>query len=81
MRSLVFPGASVVVCERQVVHQSWNDIAKAVSGWLEKEVGIFHYQNNRAFFVCDNMEEAQWRARVGKVLMEGSFDLLLYSWK
>lgn len=75
------PWSRVVVCERQAVHQSWNEIAKALSGWLEKEVGISHYMNNRAFFVCDNLEEAQWCAKVGKISMDGAPDLLLFSWK
>ncbi|KAL6285927.1 hypothetical protein ACE6H2_010317 [Prunus campanulata] len=55
----------VVVCERQVVHQSWNDIRTALRGLLKKEVTLFPYQANRAFFPCDSKLEALKVSSIG----------------
>ncbi|BFG14753.1 hypothetical protein CerSpe_010270 [Prunus speciosa] len=71
----------VVVCERQVLHQSWDDIRKALEGWLEKDVKLFPYQINRAFFTCDSKLEAMTVTSSGKLALEGQTDVLLYSWE
>ncbi|KAI5349821.1 hypothetical protein L3X38_002710 [Prunus dulcis] len=71
----------VVACERQVLHQTWSDIRLALTSWLDKEVELFPYQINRAFFVCDSKEEAIRVNNTGKLAVEGQTDVLLYSWE
>ncbi|KAL6279762.1 hypothetical protein ACE6H2_016643 [Prunus campanulata] len=71
----------VVVCERQVLHQAWSDIRMALSSWLDEEVELFPYQINRAFFVCESKTEAMRVSCIGKLVVEGQTDVLLYSWE
>lgn len=71
----------VVVCERQVVHQSWNDIRAALRVVLKKDVTLFPYQVNRAFFTCDSKLEALKVSRIGRVAVEKQTDVWLFSWE
>ncbi|ONI14438.1 hypothetical protein PRUPE_4G281000 [Prunus persica] len=71
----------VVVCERLVLHQPWDGIRKAMEGRLEKNVILFPYQINRAFFSCDSKTEALKVCSSGKLAVEGQTDVLLYSWE
>lgn len=70
----------VVVCERQVVYQSWMSIERCISRWLKKKIHLTPYQNNKAFFVCFSSEEATRIANQGNIPLEGQPDILLYEW-
>ncbi|KAK9938262.1 hypothetical protein M0R45_015012 [Rubus argutus] len=61
----------VVVCERQTVFQSWKCIETCLSRWLGREVDLFPYQNNRAFFVCKNCEDVEMIVKQGKIPLKG----------
>lgn len=67
----------VVVCERQTVFQSWKIINRCLSSWLHREVDLFPYQNNRAFFACKNCEEAKRIASQRKIPLNGQPEILL----
>ncbi|KAI5341891.1 hypothetical protein L3X38_009766 [Prunus dulcis] len=58
----------VVVCERQVLHQSWSDIRTALTSCLDKDVELFPYQINRAFFVCESKTKAMRVSSTGPPL-------------
>ncbi|KAK9910626.1 hypothetical protein M0R45_034582 [Rubus argutus] len=67
----------VVVCEKQTVFQSWKIINRCLSSWLHREVDLLPYQNNRAFFVCKNYEEAKRIANHSKIPLKGQPEVLL----
>ncbi|KAK9929417.1 hypothetical protein M0R45_026518 [Rubus argutus] len=69
-----------VVCERQLVHQSWKNIEVCLSRWLGREVELVPYQNNRAFFVCKTCEEAEMIAKQKKLPVKGQSDVILFEW-
>jgi hypothetical protein len=69
-----------VVCERQTVFQSWKIINRCLSSWLHREVDLLPYQNNRAFFVCKNCEEAKRIASHSKIPLKGQPEVLLFEW-
>lgn len=71
----------VVVCERQVLHQSWGDIQKALGGKLNKDVKLFPYQINMAFFTCDCMLEATSVSSSGILEVEGQMEVLMFNWE
>ncbi|KAK9922239.1 hypothetical protein M0R45_030713 [Rubus argutus] len=70
----------VVVCERQVVYQSWSSIERCISRWLNRKIQLFPYQNSRSFFICFTQVEATRIAIRGIIPLEGQPDLLLYEW-
>ncbi|KAK9938232.1 hypothetical protein M0R45_014984 [Rubus argutus] len=69
-----------VVCERQTAFQSWKCIEKCLSKWLQREVDLVPYQNNRAFFVCKNCEDVEMIVKQGKIPLRGQSEVLLYEW-
>lgn len=69
----------VVVIERNSICFSWKQISKVMHGWLDKEVKIFLYLNNRVFMECDGKEDILRLLRVGKFVIDKRMELVFSS--
>ncbi|XP_070682041.1 uncharacterized protein [Malus domestica] len=71
---------SVVVCERQVVHQPWREVEASLLKLLGMEIRLSPFQCNKALFVCQNEEEATKIAKFGTLTMNKLPDVVLSGW-
>lgn len=68
----------VIVIEIRAVLQTWRGINTAINGWLEKEVSLVPFLNNKAFFECKSIAESNKLVRVGNFVIEGQPDLAFF---
>ncbi|KAM1811352.1 hypothetical protein ACFX11_028259 [Malus domestica] len=75
-----FNWGSVIVCERQVVHQPWREVEDSLLNIMGRKASLVPFQCNKALFVCKNEEEAAQIAQIGVLSMIGYPEVVLSGW-
>ncbi|KAM7489698.1 hypothetical protein LguiB_027182 [Lonicera macranthoides] len=71
----------IVVCTRENLWDSWGDIQKSLSKFINNRVNLTPFQPDKALFYCEDEEEANSISKKKIVNIPGSFKVILLGWK